>query len=155
FYLSDLALVRSGWRFVDFFFVLSGFVITHGYRNKLIDFRDMLSFVRKRFLRLYPLHLFTFLLFLVWIPLVDTSRMILTMRFSEFHWINWFGDLSFGRIIAHLSLFQGFLGSWENVRFNIPSWSISVEFWTYVVFALCCLIHRNGFLVSQLVLGLI
>src|ERR1700750_2532859 len=50
--------------FVDFFFVLSGFVIAYSYQS--IKTRAELSkFYKKRFFRLYPLHLIVLLLFVV------------------------------------------------------------------------------------------
>src|SRR6266849_4191854 len=59
FFFSDTALIRSNWLFVDFFFVLSGFVTTHGYANNLTTVGSALAFVRRRFFRLYPLHVCT------------------------------------------------------------------------------------------------
>ena len=34
----------------------------------------------------------------------------------------------------------------DNVGFNIPSWAISVEFWAYIGFAVCCLVLGGRFL---------
>jgi peptidoglycan/LPS O-acetylase OafA/YrhL len=152
FYLSDTPIIRSGWRFVDFFFVLSGFVITHGYGNRITDIPAALDFVRKRFLRLYPLHLFTFLLFLVWIVSFDTTRLLLSMKFDGFHLTNMYQNVTPQKITAHLLLLQGFQ-TWEQVGFNIPSWSISVEFWTYIVFGCCCLLALKHLLLSQIILA--
>src|SRR5215467_5563526 len=81
FFFSDLAVIRSGWLFVDFFFVLSGFVITYAYGSELANFRDAGQFIMKRFFRLYPLHFCTFAAFLGWMLLFDTVRMIGSMRF--------------------------------------------------------------------------
>src|SRR5690349_5552566 len=50
--------------FVDFFFVLSGFVIAYSYRE--INGGDKLQqFLKKRWLRIYPLHLVMLLIFVV------------------------------------------------------------------------------------------
>lgn len=43
---------------VDFFFVLSGFVLTHAYQHKLNDGMTPLAFMRERLIRMYPLYLF-------------------------------------------------------------------------------------------------
>ena len=48
-------LVQQAYRFVDFFFVLSGFVIAHAYRHSLEQGRA-LPFVIRRIGRLWPLH---------------------------------------------------------------------------------------------------
>src|SRR5262249_28829215 len=66
FLFSNAPLFRSGWLFVDFFFVLSGFVITHAYGGKLRSASSTLEFMTRRFFRLYPLHLFILILLLVW-----------------------------------------------------------------------------------------
>src|SRR3954468_20391935 len=68
----------SGWRFLDllatrgylwveFFFVLSGFILTHAYWPRLPELlrvRGYLAFLRARLIRLYPLHLFMLMLLL-------------------------------------------------------------------------------------------
>ena len=55
-------LYRFGLMLVDFFFVLSGFVISHAYLQKLVERRvGPAQFFIARFSRLYPLHLLTFL----------------------------------------------------------------------------------------------
>ena len=55
------------------------------------------------------------------------------MRFPDvFHATNLFADLSFQKIVRHLTLLQGFVSDTDDVGFNIPSWAISVEFWTYM-----------------------
>jgi hypothetical protein len=48
-YAYDLPAVRNAYLFVDFFFVLSGFVISHAYSSKVASFRNILVFVVRRF----------------------------------------------------------------------------------------------------------
>ncbi len=48
---------HNGWLCVDFFFVLSGFVIAHSYGDKLADGARIKDFVIRRLGRLWPLHL--------------------------------------------------------------------------------------------------
>ncbi len=47
----------SAYLAVDFFFVLSGFVIAHAYRDRLAGGLSAMGFMRIRVLRLYPLYL--------------------------------------------------------------------------------------------------
>ena len=54
--IAALPLIRNAWLFVDFFFVLSGFVITHAYSRKLQSGREVGAFTLRRFARLWPLH---------------------------------------------------------------------------------------------------
>ena len=52
-----VAWCRNGWLAVDFFFILSGFVIAHSYGKKLDGHRlSFLEFVKLRFIRLYPMN---------------------------------------------------------------------------------------------------
>ena len=46
---------------VDFFFVLSGFVIAHAYFEKISSGLSVATFMGRRLARLYPLHLITLL----------------------------------------------------------------------------------------------
>ena len=48
---------------VTFFFILSGFLIAYGYKNKFqeLDLFTYKQFMKNRFLRLYPLHILAFL----------------------------------------------------------------------------------------------
>ena len=55
--IATLEFVRGSWLFVDFFFVLSGFVIAANYRERLVAGAFLRGFVILRFGRVYPLHL--------------------------------------------------------------------------------------------------
>ena len=46
--------------FVHFFFTLSGFVMQLNYGEKIISFEKIYTFLKKRFFRLYPLHILFF-----------------------------------------------------------------------------------------------
>ena len=61
--LTKNFLVRNSDYFVDYFFVLSGFVISYNYTKKIKDFNSFKDFIIKRFIRLYPLLLYSTLLF--------------------------------------------------------------------------------------------
>src|SRR6267154_4375538 len=54
--IYPLDFIRNSYLFVDFFFVLSGFVITHSYEDKLSRGHEFASFAIRRFGRLWPLH---------------------------------------------------------------------------------------------------
>jgi peptidoglycan/LPS O-acetylase OafA/YrhL len=64
---------------VDFFFVLSGFVVAHAYERRLAGGMGLLDFVRTRVLRLYPLAVLGVVLGGLWfasrgVPLDDLLR---------------------------------------------------------------------------------
>ena len=62
--LQNNYYVKNSYLMVDFFFVLSGFVIAYNYMDKLTNTKNLINFQIKRFLRLYPLHFLVLLAFL-------------------------------------------------------------------------------------------
>jgi peptidoglycan/LPS O-acetylase OafA/YrhL len=124
-------LIRNAWLFVDFFFVLSGFVIAHAYGAVLSDLRAARDFARRRFARLWPLHA-AMLAALIGLELVHlaTAPGAFTGGRSPF------------AILTNLLLVQS-LGLHGGDTWNGPAWSISVEFYTYLIFAAVCLLVRG------------
>ncbi|MGF6176848.1 acyltransferase family protein [Ensifer sp. 4252] len=128
--LSENAFIRHGYLMVDFFFVLSGFVIALNYANRLSSPAELASFQRRRFWRLYPLHLFTLIIFLG----IECLKYVFEQKTGIVSNSPAFVVSDASAFLANLFLLQGVvLGE---LGFNIPSWSISVEFWTYLIFAL-------------------
>lgn len=126
---------------VDFFFVLSGFVITHAYSRRLASPRDGLDFMGARFRRLWPLHVVVLTLFVAF--------ELLKLAYGYVH--PGFGldaaPFSAGHapleIVTNLFFLQSF-GLHPGLSWNGPAWSIAVEFWVSVVFALVlCLTPRR------------
>jgi len=128
--VTELDYFAGSFHFVDFFFVLSGFVLTHRYAfKKNVNF---ITFIKSRFFRLYPLHLFMLIVFI----LFQIVKMI-AYKYGGFH----FSDLPFegnnpiSEIIPNLLLIQ----AWDSAKlfsFNAPSWSVSIEFYLYILFFL-------------------
>ena len=123
--------------FVDFFFVLSGFVIALAYGEQVRDGRSLGGFLIRRTGRLWPLHAFVLLLFL----LVLAAK-VLADRLGLFS-----ADLNYTLpeiqryAVENAFLVQSFRN--DTVYWlNFPSWSISVEFWVYIVFGILCLTPR-------------
>lgn len=121
-------LVRESWVFVDFFFVLSGFVISHSYGGKLASHLPLRNFAGLRFLRLYPLHIVMLSLFLV-------AEIIGFLFLGHFMSRDPFtGPYSLEALFINIFMLQG-MGIDRQLSWNHPSWSIGTEFWTYLVFA--------------------
>jgi peptidoglycan/LPS O-acetylase OafA/YrhL len=118
-----LNFVRHSWLFVDFFFVLSGFVIAFAYLDRIEDTRSTLKFTVRRFGRLWPLHIAMLLAF---VALEGTHLLQGEPAFE--------GAKAPWTILPELALAHG-LGITGLTDWNSPSWSISTEFWTYLVFA--------------------
>ncbi len=149
-------LVRNGWLFVDFFFVLSGFVIAHAYGEKLVDGPRIKDFVLRRLGRLWPLHI----VMLCALIALELAHLVL----AQTHPIAgdraaFLADRSPFAILTNVFLVQA-MGLHGYETWNGPAWSISCEFYTYLVFAaVCFLTVRRGprLVVSALlaVLGLL
>src|SRR6266404_6750557 len=112
---------RRGYLAVDLFFFLSGFVLTHVYGNRFADERSWQTvgkFLWARFCRIYPASLFTVGIFVL---LYATGRTPFPPGIS-------FKD----QLIAALLLMQV---PWlDDILINGPSWSISAEWYAYLLF---------------------
>ncbi|WP_374575557.1 acyltransferase family protein [Phenylobacterium sp.] len=129
--LADARAVLNFDLFVDFFFVLSGFVIATVYEDRLTAGFSVVKFAIRRLFRIYPLHLAT----LAAMMALAVSRVLLPL--SQFDPRAVFdGDIyDFSAIFTNLLLLQG-IGFEDHFTWNFPSWSISAEFYTYLLFAL-------------------
>ncbi|MDB5509598.1 MAG: acyltransferase 3 [Hyphomicrobiales bacterium] len=130
-------LVTYSYLFVDFFFVLSGFVIAHAYLEKVQDAASLTTFAIRRFGRLWPLHAAMFVLFLLY----EAARTLMPGAAD--------GSAPFTGLRAASTILPelGFLSAlgFGPTGWNHPSWSISAEFWTYLLFAAICLSFRANF----------
>lgn len=130
-------LISNAYLFVDFFFVLSGFVVAHAYAARLGSGIAWREFVVRRFGRLWPLHaavLGAFVLFIGALNLLPhPQRFDLTLAPSEY---------SLVAIPIHVFLLNAV--NLHGMAWNAPSWSIGAEFYTYLLFgAVCVLVTRR------------
>jgi peptidoglycan/LPS O-acetylase OafA/YrhL len=126
---------------VDFFFVLSGFVLSHAHDGRLRGAGDVARFMGARFRRLWPLHA-ALLGVLVAVELAKLrfgsaagDVRITAPPFSEGHTVP--------EIVTNLLFLQGF-GLHPGLTWNGPSWSIAAEFWVSAVFAAVLLATRRN-----------
>ena len=56
--VGELRFFRNANLFVEFFFVLSGFVFFHSYESKVFDKKSLDKFIISKTFRLFPLHIF-------------------------------------------------------------------------------------------------
>jgi peptidoglycan/LPS O-acetylase OafA/YrhL len=131
----SLDFIRNAYLFVDFFFVLSGFVITHSYGGRLGTVQDLGRFAIRRLGRLWPLHAVVLLAFVI----VESARAVSVARGASFYNPPFTGATSLQSILTNLAFAQSF-GIERQLTWNSPSWSICAEFWTYLVFAAALLI---------------
>lgn len=130
--LAYTPLVKKSYLFVDLFFILSGYVLALNYFsdfNKGIEFKSYKTFIKKRFIRLYPLHLVTLLLLVV---LYWGGEYFLNPVESNFKNITNPKALLFNLTLLQSSgLFAR--GCFECTSWNYPAWSISTE-WIWYFF---------------------
>lgn len=118
----------NGYLMVPLFFVLSGFVISAAYRNRLATGTDFARFQFLRFGRLYPIHLLFLLIFLV----IEFMKLG-AQKYGIYSNIPPFVHNSLDAFIKNIFLISAVLPH-QPTTFNYPAWSISVEFYTYMVF---------------------
>jgi peptidoglycan/LPS O-acetylase OafA/YrhL len=136
-HLYEVPFLRNSWLFVDFFFVLSGFIIAANYQQRLVDGFGVGRFLLLRLGRLYPLHLAMLALFVAW-ELLKVLRGILTPELASINPVAPFSapQNAPNTILANLLLIHG-LHLYDFLTWNFVSWSISTEFYTYAIFAAC------------------
>lgn len=130
------------WRFfengpviIDLFFAFSGFLMWRLYTDRLETSAQAKAFIRRRFARLYPLHLFMLFVFVAY-----AGARLLAHKFG-------YSELSPGEILPfqsgssegffavfqHLTMTNA-MGYSDGLTFNPPSWTVGAEFYTYFVF---------------------
>jgi peptidoglycan/LPS O-acetylase OafA/YrhL len=129
---TELAFFRHANYLVNFFFVLSGFVLYHIYADRLGTGAQFKRFVIARICRLYPLHLATLIVAL----LFECLKLVIEQRGMSFTVASFTGAKAPGEILPNLLLLQSWWSGFNQMSFNFPSWSISVEFYLYLIFAL-------------------
>ena len=125
--LNVLPFLARGYLGVDFFFVLSGFIITHVYFASLAQpsRNGVQVFLWHRFIRLYPVHVAVLAALVILISIVHANHIALNnpqeWRFADLPW--------------QLTLLHAW-GVTPKPGWNAPSWSISAEWFAYLLFPL-------------------
>ncbi len=118
-------VIDKGYMGVDFFFILSGFIISYVYMDKLSQpsIKKIFKYLIFRLGRIYPLHFFIILIYVfciyglkIKLAGLYTSHTLILNLFNVHGWEFVFTDTS---------------QSWNN-----PSWTISTEWFSYLLFPL-------------------
>jgi peptidoglycan/LPS O-acetylase OafA/YrhL len=137
------SVIRNGYLFVDLFFVLSGFVICAAYSNRMKTAGDFRSFLIRRIGRLLPLLLFSTIVYLVCANAIVLAKEIaLSLGYANV--LHHPGTVAYvipstAETLSTVTLTHG-MGLFDHLILNTPSWSISTEFYTYILFAVVCLL---------------
>lgn len=133
--LTHVKWLESCYLMVDAFFVLSGFVMVHATAGRLQTGRDALAFMVRRFFRLWPLHA----LVLLWLVSQELLKLYLQSGYGVAVAHPAFSDaFALDKLAASVFLVHS-LGLFDGRVWNVPSWSISTEFYAYIVFMLVAL----------------
>lgn len=135
-HINSSALLSNGPVLIDLFFVFSGFLMFTLYQRGFENGASAKTFLKRRFARVYPLHFFMLMVALLY----ALARVL----------AHWFGFATYrpGEILpfqagANDTLFSFFtnltlthsMGLHDDLSYNMPSWTVSVEFFAYFVFA--------------------
>lgn len=135
--LLDNALFNNAYLMVELFFVLSGFVIFTAYGDGLRTGAEIARFQWLRFARLYPVHLLFLLVFLGF----EVAKAVVLSGGAQGANSGAFADNDLRAFVENVFLLNGVLPD-RPFTYNYPAWSISVEFWTYLIFALIVVLFR-------------
>lgn len=135
--ILSLGLINSSYLMVELFFVLSGFVISNAYSSRINTLKDLLRFQYLRLSRLYPVHILFLLVFIF----IELLKYVAESQYG-IHSLNSepFGQNNFVAMFQHFFLTQAVFPGTYAQSFNVPAWSISVEFYTYLIYGLIVLI---------------
>jgi peptidoglycan/LPS O-acetylase OafA/YrhL len=126
-YFYEGEFFHFGYLGVDLFFILSGFILTHVHLHD----EKILRFYGKRFARVYPVH-FVILIGLAAMLFLSKTLGIRPDVPEQFT----------GRaFVSHLFLLQAWW--FQPSSWNYPSWSVSCEWFVYLIFPLLALAVRR------------
>jgi peptidoglycan/LPS O-acetylase OafA/YrhL len=145
--LYNNVIIRESFTFVDFFFVLSGFVISYNYNN-IASFNQFILYIKKRFIRLYPLLFYTSTLFLLYELVFNLffSYLLLTPESIPTLLLAYLDTTMFLNSTPLLGSSNGM---------NYPTWSISAEMIVYIIFGIIVLKTTKRYRNAVFIIGLI
>jgi peptidoglycan/LPS O-acetylase OafA/YrhL len=139
-----LAIFSKGYLAVDFFFLLSGFVIWLSYRDRIAEngIAAIPTFLARRFARIYPLHFVILCGAIAFALLLAATGRANPLEFP------------FQELPLHLLLIQNW-GFTNELSWNDPAWSISTETAAYLLFPVIALAIDWRTLPTSILLALI
>src|SRR5688572_11860825 len=122
------SFISGGWLWVDFFFILSGFIIFYVYGKNFdesVKRSAWWKYIGARFSRVYPLHFLTLIWCAVCTIIINSLATSIDPFFAAIFDLN--------AIPASLVMLQS-IHLFDMTPLNTPSWSLSTEWWVYVLF---------------------
>lgn len=125
---------------VEFFFVLSGFILVYAHRELFsrLDWHQVKEFWVARFARIYPVHVLAF-----------AFAMLIVYRSHGFGWIADNVDSNLHALLTQVTLTQSWIYIESLFNFNGVAWSVSDEVFFYATFpvmaaALSAIVRRGA-----------
>ena len=137
YFIGENFIIKQSWVLVDFFFMLSGFVIYLNYQN-ISNYIQLKGFLVKRFVRLYPLILYTTLIFLA-LTLIPNFFLKEVINNPESVTSMLYRTIDTLLLTNSLPLF----GVGHGLSINGPSWSLSAETVSYLIFGISMLFFKK------------
>ncbi len=134
-------LIAKGYLMVDLFFILSGIVMTHVYSEYFsarVHWPSYKRYIVARIARIYPLHILTLCAVIVAVYLFGVWEMFAIPS-----------DLLPNILLIHS------VHTTSGLNWNVPSWSISAEWISYLIFPILLPVFSKRTLFSLLVYYLI
>ncbi len=139
---NGYSFLASGYLGVDIFFLLSGFILSHVYHDDFkLDFRQRYkNFMISRIARIYPVHAFILVFYIAYLTVAQLAGFKNDpVRFDEYV-----------ELLKQLFLIHAW-GFSDYLNWNVPSWSISVELFAYLLFPFLIVEFRQDKLMWRLV----
>ena len=146
-------LIGHGYLWVEFFFALSGFVLTYVYGAQAMallrggTYRD---FLVTRLARLYPLHLAMLLLMLL--QMLSFNPDAFALGTAPIHQATYHPMVTWQTFIANIFLVQAW-NIFPYLSWNGASWFVSVEFLMCILFPVYAVLSRGGWLSALALIG--
>jgi len=141
----DAFLFNKGYLGVDVFFILSGFILTYAYHKSFfledVSVKKYYNFLVKRFAKIYPLQILTFLIISV---LLYSGKILFHQK-----------DLVIrtDHILSNLLMIHAWNIN-DALSWNTHSWSLSDEWFAYLfLFISAALLFRINSIVSRVILA--
>jgi peptidoglycan/LPS O-acetylase OafA/YrhL len=136
--------VGKGYLWVEFFFMLSGFVLTYVYGarwREMWRWRTYLRFQATRLARLYPLHLT--MLFVILFMVIALRALAAHYGYVSIYDEKWHPINTWSSFIANLFLVQAW-NIFPYLSWNGASWFVSVEFLLCLLFPIYLAVASRG-----------
>ena len=133
--VAFLPIVRQGYLAVDFFFVLSGFVLAHAYQvHNMQNWKDYIKFCRARIARIFPIHICILGVFAVFYFLFLKNG------------VNLPGIYDIKALVLEFFLLH-IIPIFDNTYFfawNYPSWTLFLEVWWFIAVVGCIVLFNKS-----------